>query len=203
MKAVFFDADSVIVRPESWFFVAAERDYGIPKAAFLEFVHTDLRRCTRGELELLEILPAYLARWQVRVSAEELVQAWLRHEHHLDHTLLEQIQTIRRAGMPCYLATNQERNRASYMKKEMGLEAALDGVFISSELGARKPEPAFYHKVQNALNLEPHEIYFWDDSSENVQAALECGWQAQVFTLPTFAAWFGESGIKNFVSDVK
>jgi FMN phosphatase YigB (HAD superfamily) len=64
-RAIVFDADGVIIRPKSWFFVAAERDYGIPKQAFLEFVHTDLQRCTRGELELLEVLPST---WRVGVS---------------------------------------------------------------------------------------------------------------------------------------
>jgi putative hydrolase of the HAD superfamily len=189
-QAVIFDADGVIVRPKSWFFVAAEQVYGIPKEAFLEFAHTDLKRCTRGELELVEVLPSYLARWRVTVSPQELVQAWLEHEHHLDQKLLGQIQTIRQSGTPCYLATNQERNRAKYMKHQMGLEAMLDGVFVSSELGTRKPEAAFYQKVQNALKLKPNEILFWDDSQENVKAALECGWQARVFTPLTFAMWF-------------
>jgi putative hydrolase of the HAD superfamily len=170
--------------------VAAEEVYGIPREAFLEFVYTDLKRCTRGELELLEVLPSHLARWNVTVSPQELVQAWLEHEHHLDQKLLEQIQTLRQAGMLCYLATNQERNRAAYMKKQMGLEAMLDGVFVSSELGTRKPEAAFYQKVQAALNLEPQEILFWDDSHENVQAALERGWQARVFTPEAFEQWF-------------
>jgi putative hydrolase of the HAD superfamily len=193
VKAIVFDADGVIIRPQSWFFVAAERDYGIPKQAFLEFVHTDLRRCTRGELELLEVLPQHLARWGVKVSAQELVQAWLKHEHHLDQKLLEQIQTIRQAGTPCYLATNQERNRAAYIKKDMELETVLDGVFVSSELGTRKPEAAFYQKVQNALKLKPNEILFWDDSQENVKAALECGWQARVFAPEVFEQWFTTS----------
>jgi hypothetical protein len=91
VKAIVFGADGVIVRPKSWFFVAAEHDYGIPQQAFLEFIHTDLRRCPRVELELFKVLPQHLGCWGVTVSAQELVQAWLQHEHHLDQKLLEQI----------------------------------------------------------------------------------------------------------------
>jgi HAD superfamily hydrolase (TIGR01509 family) len=194
MKAIIFDADGVIVRPETWFFVPAEKNYGIPKKVFLEFIHGDFQRCTTGELELLEVLPPLLEQWGVKVSAFDFIQAWVKHEHHLDTVLLKQIQRIRAMGTPCFLATNQERNRALYLRQEMGLEAALDGVFVSSDLGVRKPMPAFYQRVQDALGLEPSEIFFWDDSVANVQAALAVGWQAKVFTPLAFDTW-----LKNFV----
>lgn len=190
MKAVVFDADGVIVSPKSWFTVPAEKIYGIPKAAFLEFIHGDFKRCTTGELELLEVLPTYLARWGVNISPQEFVAAWVKHEHHTDEKLLRQIQSIRQAGIPCYLGTNQERNRAAYMKKDMGLEAVLDGVFISSELGTRKPDEAFYQKVQAILELPAQDILFWDDAPANVEAARACGWEAKLFTPLAFARWF-------------
>jgi putative hydrolase of the HAD superfamily len=75
----------------------------------------------------------------------------------------------------------------------MGLEVVLDGVFVSSELGTRKPEVAFYQKVQNALKLEPDEILFWEDNQENVKVAPECGWQARLFTPEVFEQWFTAS----------
>jgi putative hydrolase of the HAD superfamily len=182
IRAMVFDADGVLVRPKTWFLEPAERVYGVPKAEFMAFIHGEFKRCCTGELELLDVLPVYLERWGVSISAQEFVQTWIEHEHHVDQALLERIQAIRQAGTPCYLGTNQERNRANYMKREMGLEAALDGVFASSDLGARKPDRAFYERVQTALGLEPQAILFWDDSSANVEAARAVGWQAELFT---------------------
>lgn len=60
MKALVFDADGVIVRPETWFFVPAEKKYGIPKKVFLEFIHGKFQLCTKGKLELLDVLPPLL-----------------------------------------------------------------------------------------------------------------------------------------------
>ncbi len=182
IKAIVFDADGVIVRPKTWFFVPAESIYGIPQKTFLEFIHNDFQRCIKGELELLDILPRLLKQWQVRVSASDFIRAWMEHEHHVDAVLLEQIQVFRASGTPCYLATNQERNRAEYMKHEMGFQNLFDAIFISSELGTRKPEAAFYQKVQLALGLEPSEILFFDDSNSNVQSAKNLGWLGETFT---------------------
>ncbi len=182
IKAIVFDADGVIVRPETWFFVLAESNYGIPRQVFLEFIHGDFQRCTKGELELLDILPRLLEQWKVRISASDFIRAWIKHEAHVDAGLLKEIQVFRATGIPCYLATNQERNRAEYMKHEMGFQTMFDAVFISSELGTRKPEAAFYEKVQFALGLEPSEILFFDDSDANVQSAKNLGWAGEVFT---------------------
>jgi putative hydrolase of the HAD superfamily len=160
IRAMVFDADGVLVKPKTWFFDPAERVYGVPKTEFMAFIYGDFMRCCTGELELLDVLPAYLERWGVRISAQEFIRAWVEHEHAVDHELLERIQIIRASGIPCYLGTNQERNRATYMKHEMGLEAALDGVFASSDLGVRKPDRVFYERVQTALGLEPERDLF-------------------------------------------
>jgi HAD superfamily hydrolase (TIGR01509 family) len=180
--AMVFDADGVIVTPKTWFVAPAERVHGVPEAEFMAFIRGEFMRCTTGELELLEVLPTYLERWNVRVSTAEFVRQWLEHENAVDQRMLERIQKIRAAGTPCYLGTNQERNRAAYMKFDMGLEVALDGIFASSDFGVRKPDPEFYCRVQNALGLEAQDILFWDDSSANVEAARAVGWQAELFT---------------------
>jgi putative hydrolase of the HAD superfamily len=182
IKAIVFDADGVIVRPKTFFVSRANELYGIPKQEFMAFIYGGFKRCTTGELELLDILPEYLARWNVSIEPRVFVQQWVEHEHHIDSALLEQIQTFRVRGILCYLGTNQERNRANYMKLEMGFAQSLDGVFASSDLGFRKPDLEFYKSLQTEIQIPASEILFWDDSLENVAAAREAGWNAEVFT---------------------
>jgi putative hydrolase of the HAD superfamily len=67
------------------------------------------------------------------------------------------------------------------MKLEMGFSNSLDGVFASSDLGFRKPNLGFYAALQNKIQIPVSEILFWDDSLENVTAAREAGWNAEVF----------------------
>ncbi len=128
-----------------------------------------------------------LKRWGVRVSPDRFLREWLEHEHFVDTGLLSRIQDFRAAGIRCYLGTNQERNRAAYLRDEMGLGAALDGVFASCDLGARKPDAAFYQSVQAQLMTPADEILLWDDAPENVSAAKAAGWRAELYTtLPRF-----------------
>ena len=182
VRAMVFDADGVIVRPKSWFVTPAAERYGVPPDQFMTFIHGEFQRCISGELELAKILPPLLEGWRVTVSADAFIRAWLEHEHAIDTDLLERIQRIRATGLRCYLGTNQETNRAHYMKREMGLEAALDGVFVSSELKAKKPQPEFYARVQALLELPASNILLWDDNSANVAAAIEAGWRAELYT---------------------
>ena len=182
VQAMIFDADGVIVRPKSWFVTPAAERYGIPRDQFMSFIHGEFQRCISGELELAKVLPPLLEQWRVTVSADAFIRAWLEHEHAIDTNLLRGIQRIRATGLKCYLGTNQEENRAQYMKHDMGLEAALDGVFFSSELKAKKPDPRFYERVQALLDLPASSILLWDDSPANVAAALKASWQAKLYT---------------------
>jgi putative hydrolase of the HAD superfamily len=182
IRAMVFDADGVIVRPESWFVTGASERYGVPKDEFMAFIHGDFTRCTTGDLRLEAALPPLLKRWGVTTGVDVFIGQWLEHERAVDDELLERIQTIRAAGLPCYLGTNQEANRAGFMRNAMGLEAALDGVFASCDLGARKPDPDFYGRVQNLLSRAPREILLWDDNATNVAAAHAAGWHAELYT---------------------
>ena len=148
IQVVVFDADGVIVRPKTFFVSRAFELYGIPKSEFMAFICGDFKRCTTGQLELLEILPAFLERFHVRVEASVFIRQWVEHEHHTDPQLLERIQNLRSRGAPCYLGTNQERNRANYMKLEMGFLRLFDDVYASSDLGVRKPDFEFYKRFK-------------------------------------------------------
>ncbi len=51
--------------------------------------------------------------------------------------------------------------------------------FLSYELGCEKPAPAIYRAVQEGIGCPPGEIFFFDDSEENCEAARRCGFQAR------------------------
>ena len=186
IQAIIFDADGVLVKPASWCVTRAHELYGVPKAEFMAFIHGDFKRCTTGELDLEVALAPLLKRWQVSVSIPEFIQTWLEHENVIDPVMLEEIRALRASGMPCFVGTNQERNRANFMRLEMGFQAATDGVFASCDLGARKPDRAFFDRLaaqlSDQLNLEPASVLLIDDSHENVTAARAAGWCAEHFT---------------------
>lgn len=51
----------------------------------------------------------------------------------------------------------------------------FEKVYLSYELGKRKPEPGIYELIFSENNLVPEETLFIDDSEENVVAAHELG----------------------------
>ena len=53
----------------------------------------------------------------------------------------------------------------------------FDHVYLSFELGMKKPDQEIYDYVQQDLGLPPENILFIDDIMENIIAAKENGWQ--------------------------
>ena len=51
-----------------------------------------------------------------------------------------------------------------------------DYVFLSFELGYRKPEIEIYKKVQNQLPFSKENILFIDDKIDNIKSAKKMGW---------------------------
>jgi len=67
--------------------------------------------------------------------------------------------------------------------------ARVERFVFSNEIGVRKPDPAAYMALAEALQLAPHEIVFVDDAARNLVAAQALGFQTLLLDAPvTFAA---------------
>jgi putative hydrolase of the HAD superfamily len=51
-------------------------------------------------------------------------------------------------------------------------------VFVSSDMGVRKPEPEAFEKIATAFGVPLSRILFFDDTQENVEGAMAVGMQA-------------------------
>ena len=67
------------------------------------------------------------------------------------------------------------------LDKQVGL-SNYDYVFLSFELGFKKPDMEVFKKVQSKLSFEKKDIIFIDDRMDNVEAASKFGWNAVCFT---------------------
>ena len=54
-----------------------------------------------------------------------------------------------------------------------------DVKILSFEVKAMKPDPKIYEAAEQAARVRPQRILFIDDKPENVQAALDRGWNAE------------------------
>jgi len=62
-----------------------------------------------------------------------------------------------------------------------GWVGMFDKVFVSFELGARKPEQVIYEKTASMVGAKSGQLILIDDKQENVNAARVAGWHAIKF----------------------
>ena len=134
-----------------------------------------------GQADLKELLVPLMTELDLPGTPDTLMDEWFAAENVLNLPLLEAVKELRGAGWPVYLATNQERHRLHYLLHDMGLGQFVDGEFASCTVGVRKPDAAYFERVQERLNLSPARIVFWDDAPANVQAARAAGWTAHLY----------------------
>jgi HAD superfamily hydrolase (TIGR01509 family) len=60
----------------------------------------------------------------------------------------------------------------------------FEHLFFCWRLTANKPDSAVYRQVADLLAVQPGQISFADDSADNVEAALACGWTAVSYRSP-------------------
>ena len=187
IKALMVDVDGVLVdgRPDDgrhWQ-SSIEEDLGFTSDALNEhFFAPYWENVVLGRSGLMEHLPCALQKIAPHVSAAQLVSYWFERDSRLAVPLLGELSSVRAAGTEVYLATNQEHLRAAYLMDELGLAEHVDGIFYSAQLGAKKPDPQFFLKIQAALGRRGEELLLIDDSLPNIRGAFEVGWHALHWT---------------------
>jgi putative hydrolase of the HAD superfamily len=91
------------------------------------------------------------------------------------------VQSLRRAGVPCHVASNQQAGRARHMSEVLNYKNLFTREFYSCALGVAKPDVAFFELVLHSLDLRGENVLFLDDRRENVEAAQRAGLGAAVY----------------------
>ncbi|MCP4757145.1 MAG: HAD family phosphatase [Proteobacteria bacterium] len=81
--------------------------------------------------------------------------------------------------IPIYGFTNSNAlHQKVWSKRFKDILKLFETVFVSSEMGLRKPEPESFHFIADSLGIERHRILFFDDSIENIEGARKVGLKA-------------------------
>lgn len=79
------------------------------------------------------------------------------------------------------LSNTNELHSRQFLPQFRQVLAHFDHVFLSHEIGMRKPDPRIYAHCQRLAGRPANECLFIDDLATNVQAARACGWQGLVY----------------------
>lgn len=180
-RIYIFDADGVVIHP--WGFARELEDrYQITREKTLSFFTGPFQQCLIGKGELRSSLKRSLKEWGWTGSIDELIDIWMRADDLPNEAVLEKIKRLRRSGHVCCLASNQECNRANYIREVMGFSDYFDWLFFSCDLGFMKPDIGFYSAIESVLEAKSEDILFIDDTESHVDAALSAGWKAIVYS---------------------
>jgi putative hydrolase of the HAD superfamily len=182
IRAVLFDCDGVLQRPGNDWAGEIGTATGLEGAAleaFLEDVSTAERPLLAGAEPFAGALTRVLADWDLPARADDLLHVW----QHLvvDAGMLDAVRALRARGLTCAIATNQHRERAAYMRRELGYERLFDPMVISCEIGVAKPDPAYFRQTLDRLGVPAGQVLFVDDVLANVESAREVGLVAEHF----------------------
>lgn len=182
IRHVLFDADGVLQNLPGGWIAAAEPYFGERALEFLERAYAAELPTLAGQGDHLAILGVMLAEFGVTVPVGDVYRAiWLSMEPAA--ASLAVVHALRRGGYGVHLGTNQERYRAAHMREVLGYDALFDVSCYSCELGAAKPDLAFFTEAARRIGAQPAAILFIDDTAQNVAAARVAGLTAEQWCL--------------------
>ena len=83
------------------------------------------------------------------------------------------------ARIPIYAFSNSNVMHQVFWERKYAKTLGLfREVFVSCDLGLRKPESAAFRHVMAAIGTAPENVLFFDDTRENVDAARDIGMSA-------------------------
>jgi putative hydrolase of the HAD superfamily len=150
IRHVMFDADGVLQNLPGGWIAAAEPYFGERALEFLERSYEAELPTLAGQGDHLALVAATLAEFGVTASVGDVYRAiWLGMEPAA--ASLAVVRSLRRRGYGVHLGTNQERYRAAHMREVLGYDALFDVSCYSCELGAAKPDLAFFTEAARRI----------------------------------------------------
>lgn len=197
MSKLIFDLDGVIITYDRNFAETYSVEFGVPVTEIYRFFSDDYPDCAIGQADLPKRIEKYISAWRWPGDADSLIQYWFDCQNTVDTRLVSLIRSAGSAGHECYVASDQDYMRSSYIRNMVDLDSIFAGCFFSCDLKATKTEPVFFEKVLDSLECTPEDVYFWDDNPQNVTVAKTLGIRAELYSgykdfWPVFTSYFRE-----------
>lgn len=188
-KAIFFDADGVLIKNKFLFTDQLKQDYGIEIDKMLPFFTGVFRECSVGKADLKEELAKVIDDWGWRGTVDELLQYWFTKGTQIEDDVVAYVKAIRDKGVRCFMATDQERYRGEHLRQTLGGGKVFEEVFYSAGTGHSKKTEAFWDVAFGQINqasrvlpgqpiatiIDRSQTLFIDDDKEKIDAVAEFG----------------------------
>jgi HAD superfamily hydrolase (TIGR01509 family) len=172
-RVILFDVDGLVITSER-FSARLEREYGATWETMRPFFEGPFAQCKLGQADLKAELQKVISVWKWLGDVDSLLTYWHK-DTQVNQDVIRLVGDLRKQGVKCYLATNQTRERAAYLQKDLGFSALFDGIYNSAEMGCLKDDPEFFKKILADQNIPGDQILFVDHDEPNLDAAKAAG----------------------------
>jgi putative hydrolase of the HAD superfamily len=142
------------------------------------------RRHEQGEIDADRYMRHLAEVFQIRTDIATVAAGWNAMLARPIETTLSFIAEARQR-LPCFAFSNTSAiHRETWLARFPGLEETFDRLFLSFEMGLRKPEQAAFEAVVESIRKPPGTILFFDDTPENIEGARRVGLEAVLVESP-------------------
>lgn len=187
IKAILFDFGGVVYEhPKEVIPAVIAQIYGLPvETAKIQYSKYRIPYYL-GTLPTDKLIASLSADFKSNKIIEEVKDLWLKHYLQLAKPNQEVLNIIRklRKKHKVYLVSNTTE-MSNICNSKTGIYNFFDDLFMSYQLGIKKPDPEIYQKVISSIGLKPGECIFIDDDPKNLVPARQMGITTVLFNVLT------------------
>ena len=182
IKAIIFDLGAVILNINYQNTIDTFSKLGVKKAS--TFYSKKKQANLFNQIETGHITAGkFLAELQKETSnasIDQVSEAWNAMLLDLPENRLALIQSLKKK-YSIYLLSNTNTVHIDAFKKKIGRVKWIefcnlfDRIYLSHEIGLRKPNAAIFEYILKEQNLQAHEVFFIDDSAGHIESANKLG----------------------------
>jgi epoxide hydrolase-like predicted phosphatase len=181
VRALLFDLGGVVleINFDRVFDAWGARAHCDPQLIRRRFEFDDAyKRHERGELSASSYFASLRRSLELHLSDKDFIAGW--NELYVAPVPgMAKVLSVASRRFPLYAFTNTNpTHQAIWSTRYASLLAVFRSIFVSSEIGLRKPDPAAFQEVARRAGFPPSAFMFFDDSLENVVGAREAGMEA-------------------------
>jgi FMN phosphatase YigB (HAD superfamily) len=185
-KAVLFDLGGVLIDID---YMATEKAFeklGVTdfKDRFTQFAQNEVfDRFECGKISPQHFINLLLPETKMGTSPNQVVAAWNAMIGEFPIQKLALLKNLKQAKVPLFLLSNTNELHFTEVERSLKkhtqdhLNSFFEQVFLSHQIGKRKPHPDTFKWTCRQMGFDPREVLFIDDSPQHIEGAKAAGLQ--------------------------
>ncbi|WP_336239750.1 glucose-1-phosphatase [Enterobacter chuandaensis] len=130
----------------------------------------------RGEISDEEFAERFCQEMGLSLSYEQFSHGWQAVFVAIRPEVIDIMHKLREQGHRVVVLSNTNRLHTTFWPEEYPeVKAAAEKIYLSQEMGMRKPEARIYQAVLQAEGFTAADAVFFDDNADNIEGANQLG----------------------------